>query len=119
MEENKDENKGPKRQKFTEPKIRYIKYVTSDFAMQNVIIQMGFQLLNLDGMLLTRIKRFKLMCQGCYEIHMDTELLFCQRCGNNTLSKVSVYLNSDGEITFFNNPRRKINLKGTIYSMPK
>lgn len=27
-------------------------------------------------------------------------------------------MNADGQLTYFNNPRRKINLKGTIYSIP-
>ena len=80
--------------------------------MQNVIIQMGFQLLNLDGMHLTRVKRFKLLCQGCGKINMDTERLFCEACGGNFLQKVSVYLNNDGEVTYFVNPKRRVNKRG-------
>ena len=99
--------------------INYVKFITSDFAMQNVIIQMGFQLLNLDGMRLTRVKRFKLLCKGCHWLNMQTERLFCEKCGGATLAKVSVYLNDNGEVTYFKNPKRKINLKGTIYSIPK
>ena len=79
---------------------------------------MGFQLLNLDGKLVRRVKRFKLLCKACGHINMDTSRMFCKKCGNATLSKVSVYMNSNGEITYFNNPKRKINLKGTIYSIP-
>jgi hypothetical protein len=45
--------------------------------------------------------------------------LFCEKCGGATLAKVSVYLNDNGEVTYFRNPKRKINLKGTIYSIPK
>lgn len=45
--------------------IQHIKFVTSDFAMQNVIIQMGFQILSLDGRRITRVKRFKLLCRSC------------------------------------------------------
>jgi RNA-binding protein NOB1 len=86
--------------------------------MQNVIIQMGFQLLNLDGMRLTRVKRFKLLCKGCRTLNMDVERLFCKSCGGAFLTKVSVYLNDHGERTYFNNPKRKINLKGTVYSIP-
>ena len=86
--------------------------------MQNVIIQMGFQLLNLDGMRLTRVKRFKLLCKACNWMNSKTDRLFCEKCGANTLAKVSVYLNENGEVTYFKNPKRKINLKGTIYSIP-
>jgi RNA-binding protein NOB1 len=35
------------------------------------------------------------------------------------LGKVSVFINDDGEITYFDNPRRRINLRGTKYSLPK
>ena len=44
---------------------------------------------------------------------MDVERLFCKSCGGAFLTKVSVYLNDKGEMTYFNNPKRKINLKGT------
>jgi rRNA maturation endonuclease Nob1 len=44
---------------------QHVVFLTSDFAMQNVIIQMGFTLLSLDGYRLTRVKRFKLLCRAC------------------------------------------------------
>jgi RNA-binding protein NOB1 len=99
--------------------INYVKFVTSDMAMQNVIIQMGFQLLNLDGMRLTRVKRYKLLCVGCDLINTDTERLFCKRCGGAFLQKVSVFVNASGKLTYFKNPKRKINLRGTQYDIPK
>lgn len=80
---------------------------------------MGFQLLNLDGMRLTRVKRFKLLCKSCSYLNKTTDRLFCEKCGAATLAKVSVYLNDNGEVTYFKNPKRKINLKGTVYSIPK
>jgi len=80
---------------------------------------MGFQLLNLDGMRLTRIKRYKLLCKGCERINMDVERLFCEFCGGAFLSKVSVFMNSSGKLTYFKNPKRKINLKGLQYDIPK
>jgi len=79
---------------------------------------MGFQLLNLDGMRLTRVKRFKLLCKGCHKLNMDTERLFCEECGGNFLQKVSVYVNNNGEVTYFVNPKRKVNLRGKVYSIP-
>lgn len=50
---------------------------------------------------------------------MNIEKEFCTFCGSHTLIKVSVYINSNGEITFFKNPKRKANLRGTKYSIPK
>lgn len=87
--------------------------------MQNVIIQMGFTLLSLDGYRLTRVKRFKLLCKACKTINLNVERKFCERCGNAMLAKVSVYINDKGEVTYFENPRRRINLRGTKFSIPK
>jgi RNA-binding protein NOB1 len=35
------------------------------------------------------------------------------------LGKVSVYINDNGEITYFDNPKRRVNLRGTKFSLPK
>lgn len=69
-------------------------------------------------MLVNRVKRYKLLCKACKFINMEIERMFCKRCGAAALSKVSVYMNSQGELTYFNNPKRKINLRGTVYSIP-
>ena len=100
-------------------KPRFVQYITSDYAMQNVIIQMGFKLLSLDGRRITRVKRFKLLCRACQRLNLNIEKMFCEYCGSHTLIKVSVYINNNGEITFFKNPRRKPRLRGTKYSLPK
>lgn len=98
---------------------KHVVFLTSDFAMQNVIIQLGFTLLTLDGFRLTRVKRYKLLCRACYLLNLDTERKFCDRCGSHMLGKVSVFINDSGEITYFDNPKRRINLKGTKFSLPK
>ena len=87
--------------------------------MQNVIIQMGFILLTHDGMRLKRVRRFKLLCRACFYLNLDVDRQFCEKCGAMTLTKVSVYINDDGKVTFFDNPKRRINLRGTIFSMAK
>jgi RNA-binding protein NOB1 len=98
---------------------RYVQFVTSDYAMQNVIIQLGFKLLSLDGRRITRVKRFKLLCRACQKLNLNIEKLFCEFCGSHTLIKVSVYINHDGDITYFKNPKRMPRLRGTKYSMVK
>ena len=50
---------------------------------------------------------------------MNIEREFCDFCGSHTLAKVSVYINETGDITYFKNPKRKINLRETKYSIPK
>ena len=99
--------------------LKSVQFVTSDYAMQNVIIQLGFKLLSLDGRRITRVKRFKLLCRACQKLNLDIERMFCEQCGSHLLAKVSVYINQDGELTYFKNPRRKPRLRGTKYSLPK
>ncbi len=73
----------------------------------------------MDGRRIHRVKRFKLLCRGCKRINKKIDVLFCQFCGISALVKVSVYINDNGEVTYFKNPRRKINLKGTKYQIAK
>jgi RNA-binding protein NOB1 len=80
---------------------------------------MGFILLTLDGMRLTRVKRFKLLCRACFHLNLDVDRQFCGKCGGSSLTKVSVFISEDGKVTFFDNPKRRINLRGTIYSIKK
>ena len=40
-------------------------------------------------------------------------------CGSHLLGKVSTYINDNGELSYFDNPKRRINLRGTVYSIPK
>lgn len=70
-------------------------------------------------MLLRRIRRWKLLCVGCDHIQAETDRMFCQRCGGAFLQRVSVFVNANGKLTYFKNPRRKINLRGLQYDIPK
>ena len=98
---------------------KHVVFLTADFAMQNVIMQMGFTLLTLDGLRLARVKRFKLICRACMKLNMSVEREYCDFCGSHLLGKVSVFINEDGQLSYFDNPKRRINLRGTVYSIPK
>ena len=49
---------------------------------------------------------------------MNIEKAFCDYCGSHTLIKVSVYISSKGDLTYFKNPLRLAKLRGTKYSIP-
>ena len=91
--------------------------VTTDFAMQNVLLQMGLKLVALDGSVITRCKQWLLRCDACFFIvKPDTESglggarqrsaaaanralaksLFCQKCGSATLSRVAYSTDASG-----------------------
>ncbi|KAG8437509.1 hypothetical protein GDO86_008277 [Hymenochirus boettgeri] len=40
--------------------------LTTDFAMQNVLIQMGLHVLSVDGMLIRQTRNYILRCHGCF-----------------------------------------------------
>ena len=42
--------------------------VTADYAMQNVILQMGLRLAAPDGMRITRTRRWALRCTACFQV---------------------------------------------------
>lgn len=45
-----------------------VSIVTGDFAMQNVILQIGLQLVSPDGRQISRISRWALRCSACFKV---------------------------------------------------
>ncbi|XP_075694639.1 RNA-binding protein NOB1 isoform X2 [Rhinoderma darwinii] len=93
--------------------------LTTDFAMQNVIMQMGLHVLSVDGMLIRHTRNHILHCHGCFKTTADMTKLFCPSCGNKTLKKVAVSLKEDGSLHmhFSRNPK-VLNTRGLRYSLP-
>eukprot|EP00948_MAST-09A_sp_MAST-9A-sp1_P004279 g4279.t1 len=93
--------------------------VTTDFAMQNVILQLGLKVLSLEGRSIRRIKNWVMKCDGCKEIFPDLTKMFCPTCGSDAVAKLSVTIDASGALKYGYNPNRKMNLRGTIFSIPK
>jgi len=94
--------------------------ITTDFAMQNVILQMGLKLIAVDnGRLIKRTKQFALRCFACFKITNDLSTKFCPGCGNlRTLKRVAISVNEKGEKVININFKKQISLRGTKYSLP-
>ncbi|KAH8739220.1 hypothetical protein FG386_000696 [Cryptosporidium ryanae] len=92
--------------------------ITTDYSIQNVVLQMGLNLIEIHGLSVKCVKRWGLICCGCYTYERDTSRKFCGKCGNATLDRVPIRINSDGTIEMASY-RKKVNLRGTIYSIPK
>ena len=83
--------------------------MTGDFAMQNVALQMGLNLVSMDGGAIKSVKTWVLRCHGCFKysplkptmLTMRTtknmDLKFCPSCGGQTLLRTSTSTNSNGE----------------------
>jgi RNA-binding protein NOB1 len=65
-----------------------VRVVTADFAMQNVLLQMGIQVIGTAGRMVRGVKTFVLKCHSCFKICMDATREFCPHCGNHTMMKV-------------------------------
>lgn len=101
------------------PKDVLVGCVTTDFAMQNVLLQMGLRVLAVNGMLICEARSYILRCHGCFKTTSDMNRVFCGHCGNKTLKKVSVTVHDDGTLHmhFSRNPK-VLNPRGLRYSLP-
>ena len=86
--------------------------MTADFAMQNILLQIGIPLLSVNGMLIRQVKSYILECFSCYKICRDNSKVFCPVCGNNTLLKVTCSFNDDGSFVLFRKKDYQVSLKG-------
>ncbi|XP_043072768.1 RNA-binding protein NOB1 [Puntigrus tetrazona] len=93
--------------------------MTTDFAMQNVLIQIGLHVLSVNGMLIKYTRSYILRCHACFKTTTNMNKSFCPHCGNNTLKKVAVSIDEDGamQMHFSRNPK-VLNPKGKRYSLP-
>eukprot|EP00980_Cylindrotheca_fusiformis_P024540 scaffold12032_cov34-Cylindrotheca_fusiformis.AAC.1 len=78
---------------------------TTDFAMQNVLLQMGLLLLSVDdGRKIRRLQSWVYRCGACFRVHTDSEFkagnntgsnnnkmkrLFCSHCGSDMMQRIA------------------------------
>ncbi|SMQ53602.1 unnamed protein product [Zymoseptoria tritici ST99CH_3D1] len=102
-----------------EPATMQVATLTSDFAMQNVLLQMN---LNLLSPTLTRIRHLKtyiLRCHACFTTTRDLSKQFCARCGQPALTRVSCSTSANGEFKLHLKKNMQWNHRGDRYSIPK
>ncbi|KAL6496763.1 hypothetical protein OROHE_027325 [Orobanche hederae] len=91
--------------------------ITTDFAMQNVLLQIGLRLLAPGGMQIRELHRWVLKCHACFKVTTESGRIFCPSCGNGgTLQKVAVTVNENGIMLAAR--RQRISLRGTKFSLP-
>jgi len=92
---------------------------TTDFAMQNVLLQIGLNVVSVDGVLIKYAKTYVLKCTACFTVVKDCTKMFCTKCGNKTLEKVAVTVDDEG-VTWYQRLSRKPKTgRGVRYSLPK
>ncbi|GLB34037.1 putative PIN domain of ribonuclease [Lyophyllum shimeji] len=99
--------------------------MTADFAMQNVLLQMGLNLVGVEGKRIERVKSWVLRCHACFKISKDNSKKFCPSCGNPTLLRASVTVSAPGAsadapvMQVHLKPNFQYRIRGTKYSIPK
>ncbi|KAI9295148.1 hypothetical protein K502DRAFT_365267 [Neoconidiobolus thromboides FSU 785] len=97
---------------------RKVGCITTDFAMQNVLLQMDLGLISLEGLSVKEIKSFVLRCHACYHVTTNMEKRFCPKCGGNTLTRVTSSVDKDGNVRYYLKKNYQYNLRGTKYNIP-
>lgn len=82
--------------------------MTTDFAMQNVLKQIGLHVAALDGRVIRHTRTYILRCYACFKTTPDSTKVFCPKCGNRTLKKVAVSLDENGKQIIHINARRPL-----------
>ncbi|KAM7405600.1 hypothetical protein PAMP_000035 [Pampus punctatissimus] len=93
--------------------------LTTDFAMQNVLIQIGLHVLSVNGMVIKQARNYILRCHACFKTTSNMNKLFCPHCGNKTLKKLAVTVSEDGNVQmhFSKNPK-VLNPRGLRHTLP-
>ncbi|KAJ3332224.1 Nin1 binding protein [Kappamyces sp. JEL0680] len=79
---------------------------------------MKLSLLSTDGMLIRNLRSYVLRCHACFKTTSVMDKTFCPSCGNNTLLKVTVGVDSEGKMTMYLKKNFQHRNRGTVYSIP-
>lgn len=101
-----------------EEKTATVACLTMDFAMQNILMQMGLNVVALDGRVIKQMRTFIFRCYACFKTTSIMTKIFCPHCGNKTLKKVEVTLDENGKQQIHINFRKPLSAKGKRFPLP-
>jgi len=108
------------RKPVTQPKKQIeVACVTTDYAMQNVMLQMQLRMVTLEGRAVTTVRRFVLKCDSCASMCRQLDKKFCPACGNPTLARLSYSISPNGVLRYHYKKGRKVSTRGKRFSLPK
>ncbi|KAI9802337.1 MAG: Nin1 binding protein [Piccolia ochrophora] len=102
-----------------EPASMQVATITTDFAMQNVLLQMNLNLLSPSLQRVRHLKTYVLRCHACFQKTKDMAKQFCPRCGKPTLMRVSCSTLDNGEFKMHLKKNMQWNNRGNRFSVPK
>ncbi|VEU19929.1 DEKNAAC100471 [Brettanomyces naardenensis] len=119
----KDNNESMEKDKTSLTKVKAA-LATGDFAIQNVALQIGLDLMNtMSGMRIKRVRNYMYRCYACFTLtpmpKNGVPRHFCPNCGGATVTRCAVSVNAGtGEVTPFLKKNFEWHSKGNVYSMP-
>ncbi|OLN89036.1 20S-pre-rRNA D-site endonuclease nob1 [Colletotrichum chlorophyti] len=93
--------------------------LTSDYAMQNVALRIGLNLLSPSMARITQLKTWVLRCHGCFQVCKKMDRQFCPSCGQATLTRTSCTTEEDGTFKIHLKRNFQWNKRGNVFSIPK
>ncbi|KAI9863702.1 MAG: Nin1 binding protein [Trichoglossum hirsutum] len=102
-----------------ETKTMQVATITTDFAMQNVLLQMNLNLLSPSMQRVRHLKTWILRCHACFKISKDMSKQFCPSCGGATLTRTACSTNQNGLFKVHLKKNYQWNNRGNVFSIPK
>ncbi len=118
----KNSHQAPRQQENLPLKSCRCACATTDFAMQNVILQMNLELLTVDGVKVRKLKSWVQRCSTCTEVYtaMDSARLFCSKCGSASIQRVAASVDGKtGRLKLHLKKNYQHKIRGTRYALPK
>ncbi|KAH8202090.1 hypothetical protein TruAng_003758 [Truncatella angustata] len=100
-------------------KVLQVALLTSDYAMQNVLLRINLNLVSPSMARITRVKTWVQRCHGCFQITRNMSKQFCPTCGQATLTRVSCSTDQSGNFQVYLKKNFQYNNRGAVYSVPK
>lgn len=119
LKQKQAEDAAPNAADVSSQKKMEVAVLTTDFAMQNVILQINLNLLSSSLMRIRHVRSVVLRCQACFLICREMNKQFCPRCGKPTLTRVSCSTTNGGEFKIHLKKNFQYNSRGDRYSIPK
>lgn len=122
LQEALENNGGDKLEQTQKKKIKAA-MSSGDFAMQNVALQIGLNLVNpTNGLYIKKIKNYMLRCHACFKLCAlpkdGRPLQFCPKCGMDTLLRCTVTVTDSGKLQVHLKKNMQWSHRGDKYSLP-
>jgi len=93
--------------------------ITLDYAMQNVLAQMGMSVMSVDGVKMSSMKSYVLRCYSCSSKTHNLSKVFCPNCGSKTLKRLFYSLDADGSMIYHYSKNYVLNTRGQRYHVTR